>query len=351
MKKLTEDETGSFQSYLSEGCSLCQQGAKLVLFITGLCSRNCFYCPLSEERKGKDLIFANEKAVEADSDLLEEAKLMDALGTGITGGEPLLKVERVLYYIRLLKATFGKEHHIHLYTSLAPDRKTLLALDKAGLDELRFHPPQKYWGNLEKSSYAFSIQEALDLGIRTGIEIPALPGAENVALFAAKAKIFLNLNELEFSETNAKGLNAKGFSLESDLSNAAAGSRKIGELACKAGKKVHFCSSNYKDAVQLRKRLLRIAENTAREFDEVTEDGTLIYGLIKGGIRELKFACELLKAQAVPAKLFEAKETGIEIAWWILEELQTPLKNSGTSLSIIERYPFKDGLIVEVFPL
>jgi len=46
---------------LSRGCSICQQGAKMVLFITGRCSRTCWYCPLSSQRKGKDDIYANEK--------------------------------------------------------------------------------------------------------------------------------------------------------------------------------------------------------------------------------------------------------------------------------------------------
>ena len=143
MEKFTEDETGSFYSYLSEGCRLCQEGAKMVLFVTGLCPKSCFYCPLSDERRGKDLVFANERSIKNDEDLLKEAELMNALGTGITGGEPLLKIERVLHYIRILKASFGKEHHIHLYTSLAPDRQVLEKLADAGLDEIRLHPPQE----------------------------------------------------------------------------------------------------------------------------------------------------------------------------------------------------------------
>ncbi|MDD4496605.1 MAG: radical SAM protein [Methanosarcinaceae archaeon] len=365
MKKLTEDETGSFQNYLSEGCKLCQQGAKMVLFVTGLCPRNCFYCPLSGERGGKDLIFANERSVKTDSDVIEEAKLMDALGTGITGGEPLLKVERVLHYVRLLKVTFGQEHHIHLYTSMAPDRETLSALAEAGLDEIRFHPPQNLWGGLENSPYAVSIRTAINQGIATGIEVPVLQGAEKLALFAAETGIFLNLNELEFSETNAKGLNEQGFSLESDISNAAFGSRKVAEAACAVGDMIHFCSSNYKDAVQLRKRLLRIAGNTAREFDEVTEDGTIIYGLIEGEVQDMELAEAVLKEQGVPPEFLEVKgkKTGkgrageaeqefcIEIAWWVLEEVKKELLVCNAKMSLIERYPFEGGLVVEVIPL
>lgn len=353
MEKFTKDETGSFCSYLSEGCRLCQQGAKMVLFVTGLCPKSCFYCPLSDERRGKDLIFANERPVKSDEDLLREAGLMDALGTGITGGEPLLKVERILYYIRLLKASFGKGHHIHLYTSLAPDRETLEKLGEAGLDEIRFHPPQSVWGKLTDSPYASALQNAKDLGMEAGIEIPSLEGAEKVAAFAEEMDVFLNLNELEFSDNNSEALLENGFSLESDISCAASGSCIHAENAFRACKRVHFCSSTYKDAVQLRKRFQRIAENTAREFDEITEDGTLIYGIIDGG--DQKLAEEILREIEVPEELFEVNEGKIEIAWWVLEDLKDMLKEklepSGTKIFIIERHPFEDGMVVELIPL
>lgn len=353
MEKFTEDETGSFCSYISEGCRLCQQGAKMVLFVTGLCPKSCFYCPLSDGRHGKDLVFANERPVKSDEDLLKEAETMDALGTGITGGEPLLKLERVLHYVRLLKSSFGKNHHIHLYTSLAPDRETLEKLAEAGLDEIRFHPPQALWGELMHSPYADTLRNAKGLGMETGIEIPSLEGAERVATFAEEMGIFLNLNELEFSDNNSEALLENGFSLESDTSCAAAGSCTHAETAFHVCKKVHFCSSTYKDAVQLRKRFQRIAKNIAREFDEITEDGTLIYGVINGGNQEL--AEEILREIEVPNELFEVKSGKIEIAWWVLEDLKDGLKEEleplGTRIFIIERHPFEDGLLVELIPL
>jgi hypothetical protein len=349
----TEDETGSFYSYLSGGCRLCQEGAKMVLFVTGLCPKNCFYCPLSDERHGKDLVFANERSVKNDEDLLKEAELMNALGTGITGGEPLLKIERVLHYIRILKASFGKEHHIHLYTSQSPGRQILEKLADAGLDEIRLHPPQEYWNDLKNSPYAGTLRNAMELGIEAGIEIPALEGAEKVAAFAGEIGVFLNLNELEFSDNNSKALLENGFHLESDTSNAAAGSWKSAKIAYKACRKVHFCSSTYKDAVQLRKRFQRIAKNTAREFDEITEDGTLVYGVMEGGDQEL--AEKTLQSMEIPTELFEIQTGKIEIAWWVLEELKEGIKEklepSGSRLVIIERYPFEDGLVVELIPL
>jgi pyruvate formate-lyase activating enzyme-like uncharacterized protein len=353
MEKFTNDKTGSFWNHLSEGCRLCQEGAKMVLFVTGLCPKSCFYCPLSDERRDKDIIFANERIVKRDEDVLKEAELMDALGTGITGGEPLMRIERVLHYILMLKSSFGKEHHIHLYTSLAPDRQVLEKLANAGLDEIRLHPPQESWADLKHSPYEDSLQNAKKLGIEAGIEIPALEGVEKVAGFAEEMEVFLNINELEFAENNSKALLNSGFSIESDVSSAAAGSRKYAENAFSICKRAHFCSSTYKDAVQLRKRFQRIAQNTAREFDDITEDGTLIYGVIECG--DQKLAEEVLRDLEIPAELYEVKEGKIEIAWWVLEELSKEIKRELepfiTTLFIVERYPFEDGMVVELIPL
>ncbi|MGC9514943.1 radical SAM protein, partial [Methanocrinis sp.] len=145
MTEWESEFTGSFESYLSPGCRICRQGASLVLFVTGVCERDCFYCPLSEERRGKDVVYANERRAGSDSEIIEEAHAIGALGTGITGGEPLLKMEFVLRSIRSLKREFGEDHHIHLYTGARPGPSSLRALAEAGLDEIRFHPPTSDW--------------------------------------------------------------------------------------------------------------------------------------------------------------------------------------------------------------
>lgn len=313
----------------------------MVLFVTGVCGKDCFYCPVSSARSGADIVFANERAVKNDEDIIDEAVSMDALGTGITGGEPLLRLERVIRYIKLLKNEFGGAHHIHLYTALAPERDVLEALKNSGLDELRFHPPLHLWGKINSTPYRESLIAAHELGFSTGIEIPAVESDYmGILSLLDEVRGFLNLNELEFSETNAGELKKRGYKLD-DNSSAARGSREVAE-ALKYSR-LHFCSSRFKDAVQLRERFKRIAKKAARNFDEITEDGTLVYGIIEGK------CLDALKG--VPEKMYSASNGSIEIAWWIAEELAEELKKAGCSVSVIERYPMKNGMIVEKTPL
>jgi len=341
---MENDTSGSFYNFLPEGCRQCYKGAKMVLFVTGICGKKCFYCPVSNKRREKDIIFANERRVNRDEDLIEEAISMDALGTGITGGEPLLRLDRVIHYIKLLKNKFGKSHHIHLYTALAPGKGIIESLKKAGLDEIRFHPPQNLLLGIDRTYYRASIIGAYKLGLSVGIEIPSITcDLSGVISLLKEVNGFLNLNELEFSETNFLQLKNRGYVTVDDTSSAALGSREMAQVP--DYDKLHFCSSRFKDAIQLRERFKRIAKRSARHFDEITDDGTLVYGLIEG-------SCEgLLKEAQVHDEMYEVRDGTVEIAWWIAEDLVSELKKIGCHVSVIERYPMKNGMVAESTPL
>ena len=119
----------------------------MVLFVYGYCDqRDCFYCPLGENRKNVTQVYANEREVECDQDVLDEARRMDALGSSITGGEPQEVLDRTCRYVSLLKEEFGDDHHTHLYTGITGGRENMRRLADAGLDEIRFHPPFEQWG-------------------------------------------------------------------------------------------------------------------------------------------------------------------------------------------------------------
>lgn len=255
---------------LPEGCRLCAKGAKMVLFVTGVCENKCFYCPISKKRRG-DVSFANERPVENEKAILAEAERMDAKGAGVTGGNPLARLQRTCEQIKLLKDAFGQGFHVHIYLPSANGAQ-LAALDKAGVDEVRFH-----WGDP---------QQAMEFDWDVGGEVPVVPGWEKrtvefLKLLEKRGAKFCNLNELDFSETNAAELGRQGLSANAGT-YAAMGSEELAAkiMEMNTGLSLHYCSSAFKDAVQLRQRYLRTARNVARPYEKVTSDGTIISGVI-----------------------------------------------------------------------
>ncbi|MDR2855158.1 MAG: 4Fe-4S cluster-binding domain-containing protein [Methanomicrobiales archaeon] len=324
-------------TYPAQGCTFCVQGAKMVLFITGLCTRTCWYCPLSQERKGQDRIYANEHEITSPDESLIVAEKMSALGTGITGGEPFLVIERVVEFTRVLKETYGNEHHIHLYSGIPPTKEDLEPI--IGLvDEIRLHPPIELWDDISNTAYAASVKLARSLGFHIGFEVPSFPGIEKFEPFLTEFD-FLNINELEWGDTNADAMRSLGYEFLSPTSNAVFvdlhGAQKFLKEA-----KVHWCSSNFKDSIQLRRRLIRIATNTARPFDEITEDGTILYGVLEGNPN--------LSSLKLTKDMYTRYHDRIELAWWILEDIISDVSSYNPHL--IERYP-DGGHILEVIPL
>jgi hypothetical protein len=333
-----EMEAGNFYTYLPEGCRICGDGGKLVLFITGECTHSCFYCPISDERRGKDVVFANERTVRSEKDIIEEIELMDAEGASLTGGEPLLKTERVLNFLRLFK---DYDLHVHLYTSLP--REDAVERMSSHLDEIRFHPV-----NLEKPErFTAVIKLSKELGLEAGFEIPALGFSPRIAEVANDLDCFLNLNELEFSQTNYEKLLERGYRVDDFY--GARGSGDIAEKYASIVKKFHYCTARFKDSVQLRKRLLRMACNHP-DFYLITEDGTIVCGLIEGEREKIQKAIEFLNMVGEDYRLVE-NSLAIETSVDAVQRWKKKFKGESLRVSIIERYPTNRRIVVEVEPL
>ena len=341
IKRIRRIEAGSFYSYLTEGCRLCRKGAKLVLFATGECPNTCFYCPISEERQQKDVIFANERPVRNIEDIVEEALLMDAEGAAITGGEPLIKLERIEEFIHLFSKA---DLHTHLYTSIPAGQRVIERLAKAGLDELRFHPPL-----LENSqTYEEPLKLAIKAGIEAGFEIPALKFDEKIAEIANRYEAFLNVNELEFSDTNFDEMQQHGFEI-GDFYEAK-GSREVAERYAEVVDKFHFCSVLFKDKAQMRRRLIRMAFNYP-DFYKVTNEGTVICGVAEGDERALRKVLNLLDYMGVEyVKMDGRVEFSADVAERVAEEIRKirqNLKDLDVEISVVERYPTYTRMVVE----
>ena len=352
---------------LSPACEMCGNGSKLVVLITGLCPAKCFYCPLSFEKGGKDRIFADEWELDNENDtekLIREAEYIKATGAGITGGDPLAVWKRTEKYISLFKDTFGSKFHIHLYTSGIQNGEHVADLVSSGLDEIRFHPSYRYWRNMKKSPILHTITHSLEISTDVALEIPVIPGMENEIFSLIKwandlGIKWINLNELEYAERNADSFNSLNYTVKDDISAAVDESQELAyhlldnivQSDLEIG--VHYCSSSFKDGVQLTNRIKRRAKSVVQNHEVITDDGTLLKGAIYAEIH-LQELYELLKQEfdiddnyIVLNKL----KKRIELPLWLLEKIAPELKKRGFDCYMVEEYPTADGLEVERTPL
>jgi pyruvate formate-lyase activating enzyme-like uncharacterized protein len=329
---------------ISKGCEQCANGGKMVIFVYGYCDqRDCFYCPLGENRKNVTDVYANERKVEEDQDIIREAKRMDAMGSSITGGEPQEVMDRTCRYLSLLKDEFGEDHHTHLYTGITGGRENMRRLSEAGLDEIRFHPPYDQWGDLHGTEWEDILYIAREEGLTPAFEIPGIrPETEFLEFLDEGAADFCNINEFEMSDGNYRRMQEEGFELREGHMSAVEGDRE--EILDVMGdhEKTYFCTSVFKDAAQHRRRLKRMARNVRRPFDEITDDGTIVYG-------KTTASPQRLESLGVPEDFYSVKSEHVEVAWWLLEEMveEGDLERG----EIVEQYPTVEGTVVERTPV
>ena len=354
----------------TEGCIQCQMGSKLVLFITGHCHWMCDYCPLSENRREIDWMFANERRVEiGDWDsVIEEARAMNATGAGITGGDPVMARERVLEACKILKNEFGDDFHLHMYTSIPFKAEWAKDFADAGLDEIRFH-----FLDLESEKYTETMDACVESGMLTGVEIPCEPDKENelMELLETMRNMpvqFLNLNELEITVGNHNNMELRGFNLSDEITAGAAGS---GELATRMRDRVmaasigapdpeegtvrepypyhlKFCTATYKDSGQLRRRFIRRGEHTISPHEILTEDGTLLFGAVDCSLEDSEDWIEEIHSETgLPKRfmLYDSDNERIELPLSMAEELVGEIE---APISLVEVHPTHERLEMTV---
>lgn len=355
---------------ICKGCQLCVNGEKTVIFATGICTvPNCYCCPTASTKFQKDYTYANERRVVKKQDIIEETKLSNAKGAGITGGDVLMKIDRVSTFIELLKSEFGKEFHIHLYTPIK--HVTNLKLERlydAGLDEIRLLP------DLDDDQDWQKVEITKKFNWQVGIELPAIPGNEDktkklIDYIAGKID-FLNINEFEVYDNDAYHANQKDI-LNNEVDGSHDSALELLKYASKKKINVHFCSSRAKDAVQFKNRIKKRAENIANEYDFITDQGTLFRGAIyidetspnvgyrhkleilnkRPLIKKLfKIKRELQRKFNIPFNLMDIDEYKLRILTSpeIVEEFKIGLKKMKLTPALVEEYPTYDGLEVDI---
>jgi uncharacterized protein len=287
---------------LPEGCRQCVEGKKLVLFIGGKCSRSCWYCSLSTNRKNSPRCFANEREIKNSRELIHEALEGESRGCGITGGDPLVYFKKTLKYARALRKKFGKNFHIHIYLPFPlVDKRKIKKLAKY-VDEFRFHPGflidiKRIPSDISKLRLVNSIIGSKKMGV----EMPMIPGLEKeIYSFIEKIKnlvSFVNLNEFEISDTNFN-IVTKKYKLNKDTYSIN-GSLKAGLWILREVKKnrlnmqVHLCSAKTKNSHQYYRRIVR---RKILPFGNRTGEGTVIYFAIYDGEKGSKKVKKSLRA-------------------------------------------------------
>lgn len=336
---------------LPKGCKLCLKGQKTVLFLNGICQKpdHCsWYCPISIERRDKNLTFANEIEITSKEGLLEEVNKIDAKGMSITGDEPLseLNLEKTLDYIKYIKIQKGYKFHVHLYTNgINFNNSIARKLALAGLDEIRFHPPKEAWSNIEL---------ALNKGLVVGAEVPVIPNKEKIKelhkfiIYLNSIGVdFINLNEFEYCFPNSESLKSRGYQLKKGSIASVVNSYEVAidlmkNLSNKVSIKMHFCLIHSKDYYQLKNRYLRRAKNIKLPFEVITEEGLLMFAQIEGNRDDIeKFSNILLTEMKINKNLILFNGNDIK--------LPISLSIDNQIISLFERFRLK-GYIVEMIP-
>ena len=339
------DDLGCWVGELPLGCRLCMDGLKTVIFITGLCADRCYYCPISNERRSVDVVYVNEVNLHNPEDFkaLElEIIASGSKGAGITGGDPLLVYGRLVKYVARLKRVFGDKFHIHVYTSGTQARTNMFKeLSDIGLDEIRFHI-------VSKDTWR-AIEHALKYDMDVVIEVPAIPNSKewllSLILKAEELGVeYVNINELEVSESNYEALIMRGFKFDYN-GVAVVGSesvaletlRLVDELGVKVN--VHYCPSVFKDRYQLRRRLLRRGLRTKYIFEELSD------GLVRW-IRINKESCRDIINYVLMDMVIDGGGY-----YLINPKLVSKLSLSGCNGELIEAYPTSGRPYTSLTPL
>jgi uncharacterized protein len=276
---------------IAEGCKYCVRGEKLVLFVSGVCKRDCWYCSLSNKRKNKNVIYANERVCKNVNDIIQEVKDSRATSAGITGGDPLIAFDKTIKFASKLKKKFGKNFHIHIYLPTKFVTKEKLRKLSKCVDEVRFHPEFL----INQDSIEKDIEKIRLAGLfwkkeNLGIELPMIPEKKKeIVNFILKVKDyvgFVNLNEFELSETNFDivtkkyKLNEGGYVIKGSLET---GKWILDELSKKKiNLKVHVCTAELKNLHQFQNRLRR---HKIFPYGKRTEEGNVIYLVADGKLK------------------------------------------------------------------
>jgi pyruvate formate-lyase activating enzyme-like uncharacterized protein len=191
---------------LPPGCRSCLAGRGSNLFVTGLCTRDCFFC--FNQKPRVDEMVVHGIPISDPSEAPAIIKRHGLRSVGLSGGEPLLRPERVLAILAALKG-MADPPRVDLYTNGDLATVELLSrLRAAGLDSIRF--------DLAARDYDLApVRRAMRIFNEVAVEIPVVPQdkarLEDMVLeLDALGVPFLNIHELFACAENLERVTADG---------------------------------------------------------------------------------------------------------------------------------------------
>lgn len=195
-----------FTRRLPPGCKPCLSGKGTNLYVTGLCTRDCFFCFNQKPRKDETVVHGIPvKQPEEAAGIVARFGLRSV---GLSGGEPLMFPERVLAILKVLKG-MEKPPLVDLYTNGdRADEGILLRLKEAGLDGIRFDAAARDYD-------LTPVRLARRIFDEVAVEVPVVPDdldkMKTMMLELEESCVpFLNIHELFLCSENQERVLAQG---------------------------------------------------------------------------------------------------------------------------------------------
>ncbi len=301
-------DTKPYYLDISPGCRHCGEGTWSCLFINGKCNGNCFFCPSEQDEEGEPV--TNTLQFINPLNYLDYIERFGIKGVSISGGEPLITLDKSISFLSAVTGRFGDGIHKWLYTNgiLITD-EILGRLKNAGLNEIRF--------NLVAQGYKLDKIKLASRYIDTvTVEIPAIP-EDYERLCALLPQLvesdvkYLNLHQLRCTPYNLKRFMERGYTflhgpdatvLESELT-----ALKVIKAAADSGTglPINYYSYVYRNNFQRIRARERSALHMVKPFEDITTTGMIRCISVIIPKEEAERIIEVLRGDHVPDTSFQ----------------------------------------------
>lgn len=362
-------QTKLFTHGISPGCDFCGKGDWSCLFINGICNARCFYCPSTQDRKGLPMTSTLEFATP--TDYVDYVRTFDIRAVSFSGGEPFMTFDRVVQYLKTLRAKISPPLYVWIYTNgLLVTEDKLKILRDHGLDEIRF--------DLSADHYRLdALKKAKGIIPCVTVEIPAIPEDLEKTKQVLKPLYdegvnFLNLHQLRCTPYNLPRLIKRGYTfvhgpgvtvLETEL---AALELIRHALANNIALPINYCSFAFRHQFQRAGALKRNALLVKSPYQDITPTGHIRTLSLSGDPSTLQVIHTHLLSLEKDAGLWQLSKKGEQLLfsaclWPYIDFSGTALTISYTAnalkSAVTLRHPFKEvslnrkkKVVIEKYP-